>query len=656
MPRTDRTERASRSATRDSPYALRAANTTVTASPYTPIDSENGEIRLLELAPGKFQDDIEICLVPANLNDDPSTQYEALSYVWGTELCSRRARLNGIPVTITQNLDCAIRHLRMKVVTRLLWIDALSMNQQNTQERNHQVQIMGEIYSTASGVIVWLGPVEQSDIHMRAILGAMQFHFSDSNSAVTSLFDYVCSVVGLMNEQVANPMEPRECVLDTLFRIIDRPWFGRMWVVQELALSKTATIRIGPFSVPWIPFQQFFQWLPHHKADPKTRTVLVSACSRVFKVASSDHFDSQLRRTLHLAATDPRDKVYSILGISVLSEAPIKPDYGKSTRMVYSEAVACLLREKRMMLYFATSLQPAKRRSISDKPAHFPSWVPDLSVWTGDGTETTENVVSHQSPMDILYTKKLAPLGAWSLQQILLAMCHRFRFPLARFSCDLSTLFAPGVLISTITETSADLMDHVEDFSSHAYIPRQVCDFYHSTLKPRGIQPSRLFNTLFHINHGAPDLPEMECLCMLLDHPHQTIVTTSMRIRIKDLCDIIRAKARKRMLFVTNKEHVGISYHPDYGHGIRTGDIVVGLFGVNFPFILRRNEDDTYQMINVAGIADVEWGHSFLHNVVYDGASFSRGRKWRGGDPQPHTVGASWKDYEQHGMKEYAIV
>jgi hypothetical protein len=647
-----RTERASRSAARDSSYALREPKATVTASPYTPIDSENSEIRLLELAPGKFEDDIEICLVPANLNDDPSTQYEALSYVWGTKVSSRRALLNGIPVAITQNLDCALRYLRMKIVTRLLWADALSMNQQDTQERNHQVQIMGKIYSTASGVIVWLGPVEQSDIHMRAILGAMQFHFSDSNSAVTSLFDYVCSVVGLMNEQVANPMEPRECVLDTLFRIIDCPWFGRIWVVQELALSKTATIRIGHYSIPWIPFQQFFQWLPHHKADPETRTTLVSACNRVFKVASSDHFDSQLRRTLHLAATDPRDKVYSILGISEFSDAPIRPDYGKSTRMVYSEAVACLLREKRLMLYFATKLQA---ETVLDKAMYLPSWtmplpswVPDLRVATGNGTESTVasgSMSDYNYSMDILEVSTLPFTWTGTIRESLEWMCGRIRFPLARFSFNFGTLFAPGVFIAKVTETSSNLMNYAAESTAHAYMPREVCDFYQLVVKPRGIAPDKFIKALLKAESLFSNSEFMEIMCTTLNYTSWSTASTSTRNQVKHVCARIRTKVQSKTLFVTDKGQVGVSYHPDYVNGIRTGDMVVGLFGVNFPFILRQNDNDTYQMINVARITDVVWGHEFLRNTREHVRM-----------PPLYPEGKSWEDYQLYGMREYAIV
>jgi hypothetical protein len=228
MPRTGR---ASRNTGRDSTYALRSEKTSlIRTSPYTPIDSENGEIRLLELAPGKFDDTIVMRLVPCNIEADDPHVYEALSYVWGTETTSRRAVLDGVPISITANLDSALRHLRLTVVKRTMWIDAISMNQKDIQERNHQVRLMGKIYSTAQRVIVWLGSTDENDMYLRIVLGAMQFHFSEQNPSTVRLFDYICSVVDIMNAQAGRFSESAECVLDALHSVIDRPWFSRIWV------------------------------------------------------------------------------------------------------------------------------------------------------------------------------------------------------------------------------------------------------------------------------------------------------------------------------------------------------------------------------------------------------------------------------------------
>jgi hypothetical protein len=226
MPRTGRVPRYT---SRDSPYAPREQTSLIRTSPYTPIDSENGEIRLLELAPGKFDDTIVMRLISCSLEHD-TQMYEALSYVWGTEIASQQAVLGGIPILITANLDCALRHLRLTIVKRTMWIDAISINQKDTRERNQQVQIMGKIYSSAQKVTIWLGFTDRNDLYLRVVLEAMQFHFSEENPSTVRLFDYMCSVVDIINEQAGKVHDSKECVLDALHHIIDRPWFGRIWV------------------------------------------------------------------------------------------------------------------------------------------------------------------------------------------------------------------------------------------------------------------------------------------------------------------------------------------------------------------------------------------------------------------------------------------
>jgi hypothetical protein len=111
-----------------------------------------------------------------------------------------------------------------------MWIDAISIDQMNTQERNHQVRIMGKIYSSAQKVIVWLGSTDQNDLYLRVVLEAMQFHFSEENPSTARLFDYMCSIVDIIHQQAGKAHGSKECVLYALHHIINCPWFRRIWV------------------------------------------------------------------------------------------------------------------------------------------------------------------------------------------------------------------------------------------------------------------------------------------------------------------------------------------------------------------------------------------------------------------------------------------
>jgi hypothetical protein len=117
--------------------------------------SDQDSIRLLQLQPGAFDDDIRITLIEAPLSKPP--KYEALSYVWGSPTPDSAISCHGLELLVTENCVLAMRRLRRHIRTRLLWIDAICIDQTSDEEKQHQVQLMGDVYSKAEEVIIWLG-------------------------------------------------------------------------------------------------------------------------------------------------------------------------------------------------------------------------------------------------------------------------------------------------------------------------------------------------------------------------------------------------------------------------------------------------------------------------------------------------------------------
>jgi len=91
-----------------------------TGSPYSHLDTDQGQIRLAILAPGSYDDVLDLRLRIEKLEEDNAPEYEALSYVWGQDTSPQQARVNGTPMNITENLDCALRHLRYQDKSRAL--------------------------------------------------------------------------------------------------------------------------------------------------------------------------------------------------------------------------------------------------------------------------------------------------------------------------------------------------------------------------------------------------------------------------------------------------------------------------------------------------------------------------------------------------------
>lgn len=97
-------------------------------SPYSPLPTDEPHIRLAILAPGDFNDVVVVSLkIEAFINED-ATEYEALSYAWGTELSPSKALVEGVAMPMTANLDCALCYIRQPDTHRILCVEALCIN------------------------------------------------------------------------------------------------------------------------------------------------------------------------------------------------------------------------------------------------------------------------------------------------------------------------------------------------------------------------------------------------------------------------------------------------------------------------------------------------------------------------------------------------
>lgn len=121
-------------------------------------DVEEG-IRLIHLLPGQFAD--PICCTIEALSLDSSPPFEALSYFWGDPTPCESITINGGGFNIAKNLHVALPYLRHEKQPRLLWIDAICINQADVSEENQQVQKMDKIYQRADRVVVWLGDANE---------------------------------------------------------------------------------------------------------------------------------------------------------------------------------------------------------------------------------------------------------------------------------------------------------------------------------------------------------------------------------------------------------------------------------------------------------------------------------------------------------------
>ena len=120
------------------------------------LDSGSQSIRVLYLHLMGDGEPVKTTLGVVSLDQAP--EFEALSYVWGDGALKQTILIDGARYQVTDALYVALANLRNLDSQRVLWVDAICINQDDTAERNHQVQMMRRIYSAAVRVIAWLGP------------------------------------------------------------------------------------------------------------------------------------------------------------------------------------------------------------------------------------------------------------------------------------------------------------------------------------------------------------------------------------------------------------------------------------------------------------------------------------------------------------------
>ncbi|KAI1778833.1 heterokaryon incompatibility protein-domain-containing protein [Hypoxylon cercidicola] len=170
---------------------------------------------------------------------DNRIKYEALSWCWGEEsedyaITIKQGEKSFYKRRIKKDLALALKYLRKSDKIRTLWIDSICINQQDDSERNHQVQMMSRIYTRAEQVCIWLGESnEQSNVAIK---------FIKEEVMELNNIDSICS-----DNKYAHKWQ-------ALMMLMQRPWFSRRWMVQEISLARKAKIYCGPDKISWSDF------------------------------------------------------------------------------------------------------------------------------------------------------------------------------------------------------------------------------------------------------------------------------------------------------------------------------------------------------------------------------------------------------------------
>ncbi|TVY41023.1 Heterokaryon incompatibility protein 6,OR allele [Lachnellula subtilissima] len=307
-----------------------------------PDTPEQPIIRLLSLFPGTSCDPLECSLMAATpflsammdaeaMHRRPIYQYEALSYVWGDAAKTKDLICNKKLLKITASLATALRAIRQSETSRTLWADGICINQDDEDERASQVLLMSSIYSQATQVICWLGP-NDDDGH-----AAFTFSLADKIATRTKLDSISTDGLASVNlkefnrnqssSQLAQNLSAMqggsEKLVDLLISnipvhiapLLQRSWFSRMWIRQEVGYASKALIVCGKSEVDFKALHWLVFWAVTFDEVSGRFSLPTRSLSTFESYGHSPlvSFLELLVQSRQFESTNPRDKVFALL-------------------------------------------------------------------------------------------------------------------------------------------------------------------------------------------------------------------------------------------------------------------------------------------------------------------------------------------------------
>lgn len=389
--------------------------------------------RVFELEAGEYSDPIVGRLVHQAIDGEP---YEAVSYVWGDWTNRRDIHVDGNTLSVTASLHTALAAFRHRPTSpgagpagrgpvRRLWADAVCINQEDLRERTSQVELMAKIFAGAQRVLAWLGWEKDQDDRQRTRFAMRFIHsFMDDPEGGLRL-----ARILLLNDGV-NPSRRRSLLTeedqrqydeqaekwDTIKSFFEIEYFHRTWIVQELGLAREAMLytalepgsrtnaghdaesEVSPLAVEldfidWKLVGRFVEYLDYNAASLVTHLGMLLWVPHhilmIWERKEDGSPDCDFLTAMHwariLGVTDPRDRVFSLLGhpLAVLDGEPVvKPDYTITRGVAYTKLAAHFIRQTNNL--YVVSLVDHETHPCAEArdwnntdDGIMPSWVPD---------------------------------------------------------------------------------------------------------------------------------------------------------------------------------------------------------------------------------------------------------------------------------------
>ncbi|KAH8771316.1 heterokaryon incompatibility protein-domain-containing protein, partial [Hyaloscypha finlandica] len=330
--------------------------------------------------------------------------YTALSYCWGDLSSDEFLRLDSEgaqvrSIAITENLHralLAVWERRGEKQELRIWVDALCINQSDLYERIQQVQMMRQIYSRAEEVLAWVGPIAGTapspaiERSLRKMQMAIHQPTLSADQALSSISD---------------SMLKSEDEWDAMISFFNKEYWRRVWIIQEITVASTVTMLYGAVEVSWdvlVPVLRSLVKRSAHRLGEQGIHMGGIGASHLLRFR--EHWiDTNkpisilqaMTWTTHTKATDPRDKIFALLGLchDGFRIVPV-PNYKQSLKSIISEM-------SRLSFSLYRSLDLICLRGPGTKsqdPAEIPTWAPNWpSLWSSPYITSLEKLI-FQSP------------------------------------------------------------------------------------------------------------------------------------------------------------------------------------------------------------------------------------------------------------------
>jgi hypothetical protein len=345
---------------------------------YREVQSAAQEIRVLRIDPACRTNEgatLRGVLEHISLANEPARRFVAISYHWGTSRRRVRFIIDGQTATIPKTAADAIRNLS-KVTSQPLWIDALCINQQNLQEKSEQVAMMKQVYSKAVSVLIWLGAAQKSTPAAIASIEKIYEQCLEVTDGLEHLHHHLYGTDGSPGFKYSDAPLPR-CDWSALRTFYSYPWFGRLWVIQEIGLARGSKMCTTSHAVNAEKVILAARWMVHRKYARHyhgQETLGIESASDMYRPAGRPLWN-QLRRTHRAACSKPQDKVYGLLGLLREETAlAITASYTRPLVEVYAQAI-------RVALYEAGDLTFLQFAAWFKSPVSHTTWINRLIRW-----------------------------------------------------------------------------------------------------------------------------------------------------------------------------------------------------------------------------------------------------------------------------------